>query len=49
MFLNRNLNQRMPKNPLKEIANKRQELVQDIIASPFYPRWYCTRPHRGRL
>jgi len=27
MFLNRNLNQRMPKNPLKEIANKRRELL----------------------
>jgi len=26
MFLNRNLKQRMPKNPLKEIANKRREL-----------------------
>jgi len=27
MFLSRSLNQRMPKNPLKEIANKRQELL----------------------
>jgi len=27
MYLNRNLNERMPKNPLKEIANKRRELL----------------------
>jgi len=27
MFLNKKLNQRMPKNPLKDIANKRRELL----------------------
>jgi len=27
MFLNRNLNQRMPKNPSEEIANKHRELL----------------------
>jgi len=32
MFLNRNLNQRMPKNSLKEIANKHRELLWETIA-----------------
>jgi len=33
MFLNKNLNQRMPKNPLKEIENKRQELLEETHPS----------------
>jgi len=31
MFLNRNLNQRMPKNPLKEIANKRRGICKGMV------------------
>jgi len=39
----------MFKNPLKEITNKRRELLLETIAPPHYPSWCGTRPHRDRL